>query len=287
MFRNLEVEKTDQGEFRVSFVTDQAAMLRFIKFFRLSAKEADFFYHKTLQAIRTAELRSRKLDPSKQEAVRWERKQILRKYRELSGTHRDRFNALRRHLLEEGKPVSYDGLQAVLQIAREQERTEKLAEIRRLLEQGIPYREIARRLGGSPTTVINSARDAGIYLDRTTLEKNLANTVQKLDREGLSARQIANHLGIPLSLVNRVARRHGAAEKSMPQVPREELAPYVAVLAAEGLSFREIGHRLQISEAAVSRYAKRMEIRNPMMQQALRHCEETQNHDRLLIGQGI
>lgn len=281
MFRNLKVEKTETGEFHVSFMTDNPAMLQFIKFFRMVANEADYFYHKTLMAIRTADLSSRKPDPRKAEEARWEREQILKKYHELKGSRRERYNALRRFLNEEGRPISYDGLNPVLRLASEEDRKKKSAKIEELLDRGIPYRAIARQFGMTVTAVIRLAKKAGVHVDGTALEENLTITIEKLHREGLSLKQISNQLGVALSMVWRIAKRAGivqAKSRSLSRVQfqkkRENYTAQVTALAADGLSLRDISRRLKIKYATAYRYAKRLKILKPVMLRASRLSKE-------------
>jgi DNA-binding CsgD family transcriptional regulator len=276
MFRNTEVEKLPNGEYRVTFTTDTPSLQRFIKFFRYVANEADYFYHKVSMAIRSAELSKRESDPTRQETLRWEREMILKRYRELDGTPREKFHALRKALFAEGKPISFDSLHAVLRIAREEGLKGKRAKIEQLLDEGLPFSVIAKRLGESSASIIHLARAAGIYRDKAALEENLSINLLKLDQEGLSLQQISNQLGVPLAIVRRVARQAGIAQainqsakrKPYDFTPNPERAAQVAALAAEGLSFGEIGRRLRVNAAAVHYYAKRHGIPNPTMRRA-------------------
>jgi hypothetical protein len=281
MFRNLQVEKTETGEYHVSFLTDHPAMRQFIRFFRVAAEEADYFYHKTLMAIRTADLGSRKPDPRKAEEARWERKKIFKKYHELKGSRRERYNALRRFLIEEGRPVSYDGLNYILRLAAEENRQEKSAKIEELIDRGIPYRAIARQFGMTANSVILLAKKAGIHVDGTALEENLAITIEKLHREGLSPKQISNQLGVALSMVCRIAKQAGIAQaysRLRSRVPfrekKENRAALITALAAKGVSIRDISRRLKINYATAYRYAKRLKILKPVMLRASRLSKE-------------
>jgi DNA-binding CsgD family transcriptional regulator len=276
MFRNTEVEKLPNGEYRVTFTTDTPALQRFIKFFRHVANEADYFYHKTAMAIRSAELSKQESDPTRQEALRWERETILKRYRELDGKPREKFHALRKVLIAEGKPISFDSLHSVLRIAREEDLKGKRAKIEQLLDEGIPFSIIAKRLEETSASIIRMAKAAGIYRDKAALEENLSINLLKLDQEGLSLQQMSNQLGVPFAIVRRVARHAGIAQANNRAArlsphdftPNPERAAQVAALASEGFSFAEIGRRLHVNAAAVHYYAKRQGVPNPTMRKA-------------------
>lgn len=273
MFRNLKVEKTEQGEYRVSFLTDHAALHRFIKFFRQAAEEAEYFYHRTLMAVRTADLTDRKPDPVKEEAHRYERQQLLRRHETSTGTARERFRRLRKELEEEGKPVSYDGLHVILRIAREEDRKGILTKIEQLFHKGIPIPAIAEKLGKSSSYLVKLARREGILMDKVALEENLAITIEALDREGLSLHQMSKHLGVPYPLLRRVALKTDLPQAKRLSMPikemRREREEQISALVAEGLSFAEIARMLRVTAGTVYHYAKRTGILNSKQRREL------------------
>ncbi len=288
MFKDIQVEKIGAGRFRVSFTTEDPAMLFLTRFFSLMSKEADTFFRRVVRAQNNAELSTTRDTENAERlaAATWKRRKIRARFDAMDGSRSERVVRLRRELCDAGEPVSYDRLVWILSEARKEGREELAGKIRELAAEGRPLSAMAEELRVSVAQIEDAARRFGIDVNEDALRVRLEDTVRRLAAEGLSLAQLSNRLNVPRPVVRSAARSAGVLKANPPgrassYVPGDvepptgaALAAAVAQLAATGLSFNQVARKLRVSWYTVARHAESVGIENPHLARVREHADK-------------
>jgi len=148
VFKILEFSRIAPGNYRVVLTTDDPGLLPALRFLRGVSFLAERLDRRIDHERRVLHL----IDAATaaEPEARAERGRILALYRTLPGPRKERLKTLRGVLKDQYPWIGYDDVLAVISLGVSEERTARRSRSVQLAGEGMPCREIAKRLGISP-----------------------------------------------------------------------------------------------------------------------------------------
>ena len=185
MFRIVSYESTPEGNTRFIVESDDSTTAILLRLFSQADKFAQMLHNRLTTESRLES--SQKTRTEKMARAGRSRADLLKRFREIRGSHSQRLKILKEKLACEGNEMTLDRLSAAIQIAREEEKLHKQLQVKELIRQGKTLSEIASSLSIPKSTAARYARAKGYE------ERSLMKIVDHPKEAGLSENRYLHH----------------------------------------------------------------------------------------------